>query len=88
MSTTHYVGKWCFDETIRNMRGDHLEVVCAYGNNKDGYYVEWQYDKREKKYRLICTKYTDFFFLQEAKVLETASTYEELVNYCMWSSPD
>ncbi len=88
MSTTHYVGKWCFDETIRNIRGDDVEIVCGYGNNKYGYYVEWQYDKRMKKYNLLCTKYNDFYLLQDAQILKSVSTYEELVTYCMWSSPD
>ncbi len=83
---THYIGRWCFDDNIRGLRGTHIEVVCAYGDARENYYVEWQYNTRTNQYYLYYTTYTDFVFLQNAQIALTVSTYEELVEYCMWLS--
>lgn len=82
----HYIGRWCFDASVRGMRGYPMEVVCAYGDALENYYVEWQYDAHKKQYYLYYTCYSDFIFLQHAKIALTANTYQELVEYCMWLS--
>lgn len=83
---THYVGKWCFDESLRNMRDSRVEVVCAYGNRTDGYYVEWQFDKTAHVYNLYYAAYENFGTLQHAIIVLTVETYQDLVSYCLWSS--
>lgn len=83
MSTTYYVGRWCFDESIRDMRNPLVELICAYGDCLYDYYVEWQYDKGSNCYHLWYTNYRDFPQLQNAVLVSTVKTFEELIAYCL-----
>lgn len=85
-SSAFYVGPWCFDDNLRGMRGADYEVISAYGDKHQGYYVEWQYDKKNGVYKLFLTEYNDFIFLQYAKLIQVVHTYEQLINYCLLTS--